>query len=334
MFMFEIFKGYGLVYISFICSLVLSDIINKIMGTFDKQPKLPTFYDIHEEYWKKFPKLDKNDHENKQVLTKWLFAEFMNIIGSKFEFDINEPDEHGLLVLEYVLTTYDSLEYVKKLINEMEADPTKTGRDDIPMISWIARMSDTKAFEYWLDKAYHNVAVPTKFNIFCECVSSRATTLTEKHNFLKMLNEMKFKLDSTEISQHVKCPTICYFTSHLATQENLRDNYQLLVETLKIVQSLGANIDETNQDGLTGLMLCAKHGYLDKTKLYVALGANLYSVDKDGKNAHGLAERYCNNNVTSFLSNVMFSDLSKKIEKLEEQVTKLSSKFEGTIIEC
>lgn len=333
MFMFEIFKGYGLVYITYICSLVLCDIINKIMGTFHKKPKIYTFYDIHEEYWTKFAKLDKNDHESKQVLTKWGFDEFMKIIDSKFEFNINEPDEHGFLVLEYVLTLYDSLEYAKKLINEMEADPTKTGKNDIPMVSWIAKMSNAKAYEYWLNKDYHNVPVPTKYNVFCECVSSRCTTLREKHDFLKMLNEMKFKLDSTEISQYVKRPTVCYFTAHLGTHENFRDNNQLLLETMKIVLDLGANIDEQNQDGLTGLMQCAKydHLYLNKAKLYVALGANLYIVDKDGKNAHGLAESY---NMMSFLSNVMLSDLLKKIEKLEEQVTKLNSKFEGTIIEC
>lgn len=341
MFMFEVFNGAGTIWLAFICSLVLNDIFNCIKLTFCKKEKptqtsittsILTFSKIHDEYWKKNSELQT--HDEKKQLVKTTFDDFMKVVNSKIEFDINEPDEHNLLLIEYVLTMYDSLEYVKKLIDEMGADPTKTGRCDIPMISWIAKMSNIEAYNYFLDKNYHNVTVLPKYNIFSQCVCSSSSTLQQKHDFLKMLKDTNRKLDVDELYSYFGYPLITFFALNIATNTNLKNNYQLVINTIKIILSFGVDIDEKNKDGFTELMMCVKNNLYNKTKLFVELGADLYAIDNNELCAFAIASQSDHFTIHRYLTNIMFLDLAHKINKLEQENVELKSKFSGTIIEC
>lgn len=290
-----------------------------------------TLHDISEKYLLNMSKTE--NREEKQKLTKYTFNKIIELIESTKDFDINAQDEHEYLPIEYVLRMYDSLEYVKQLIEKYGADPTKTGKNNVPLICWAFYMANIEIYDYWLENNYHNVQIEPESDILLMCIAGD-TTLEEKYEFLLMLKNTGKKINCEELSQHFNTPLIVYIIDILATPENFR-NRDLLVDTLKLILSFGVDIDEKDIDGMTGLLMSVSSNYIDKIKLYLELGANLYATENNGLGVYDLISVYDRNcNVRNYLTKTMFQCLSDKINNLEKENEELKTKFAKTIIEC
>jgi ankyrin repeat protein len=300
---------------------MFAQIVRDILLTFEKKNKQKTFYDLHNEYWKKLEKV--TTHEEKKKLSDKLFSDFKALIESKIEFDVNELDQNGYYLLDYVICMYDSFDYVKELI-ETGANPSNTNKHGTHPTTYIARMGNVQLLEYWLERKFNVETNDINNNIFAQCVMSKGTTLKEKQDFLKVLITNNFQINCEEITRHYKCPAIFFFSRNVGTPDELTKNYQLVLEILQMLIKADVNVNECDNTGKSGLVISSKNSNAQKVQLYIDLGADLNIKDDNQKTAMDYASTV---EVHKVLYNENLKNLTKRIEQLE-------SKFVGTIIEC
>ncbi len=94
------------------------------------------------------------------------------------------------------------------------------------------------------------------------------------------------------------------YYNQFSTDCRLIDNigYGDNLEQLKSVIRDGANINGTDENGITPLMMAVRHNRLDVVKYLVYCGANINMKNKDGENVFDIARKHDCNEILEYLS--------------------------------
>jgi ankyrin repeat protein len=298
-------------------------------------PKEETFKSLHDKYLKEIR--GKSDDKVKK-LSEEMFEKIKILMKDPY-FEINKPDEHGILPLNYVFCSHYSTNMVKYMI-KLCADVELPNKKGMTNLHLATSLGNTELVQLLIDNGVdiNTTWVINMTNEYKEvdaliiAINTPLSNIMQQCKMISFLFEHGAKIDEELMKKYNNNGVAMWLvTRHLATDKNMREHYSLILDTIDLFLQNGLNINEVNMIGQTGLIVLAKQSNFNKVRLYLDLGANSEQKDNTEKSALDYATDIL---VVKLLMATINKKMENRLTTLEKDILELSSKVSMSVIEC